>query len=34
VNADDAAERDNRLRLLIQVSDAMAQVADFSQVVG
>jgi glycyl-tRNA synthetase beta chain len=34
VNADDAAERDNRLRLLIQVSDAMAQVADFSLVVG
>jgi glycyl-tRNA synthetase beta chain len=34
VNADDAAERENRLRLLIQVSDAMARVADFSQVVG
>jgi glycyl-tRNA synthetase beta chain len=34
VNADDAGERDNRLRLLIQVGDAMARVADFSQVVG
>ena len=34
VNADDAAERDNRLRLLIQVRDAMGRVADFSQVAG
>ena len=30
VNADDAAERDNRLRLLIQVRAAMDRVADFS----
>ena len=34
VNADDAAERENRLRLLMQVNDAMGRVADFSQVVG
>ncbi|MDR3513432.1 MAG: glycine--tRNA ligase subunit beta [Caulobacteraceae bacterium] len=34
VNADDAAERDNRLRLLIQVRDAMGRVADFSQISG
>lgn len=34
VNSDDAAERDNRLRLLIQVRDAMGRVADFSQVAG
>jgi glycyl-tRNA synthetase beta chain len=34
VNADDAAERDNRLRLLMQVRGAMARVADFAQVVG
>ena len=34
VNADDAAERDNRLRLLMRVRGAMGRVADFSQVVG
>jgi len=34
VNADDPTERENRLRLLMQVSDAMGRVADFSQVVG
>jgi glycyl-tRNA synthetase beta chain len=34
VNADDAAERENRLRLLMQVRDAMGRVADFSLVVG
>ncbi|HMO43949.1 MAG TPA: DALR anticodon-binding domain-containing protein, partial [Phenylobacterium sp.] len=34
VNAEDAAERDNRLRLLMQVRDAMGRVADFSQVTG
>jgi glycyl-tRNA synthetase beta chain len=34
VNADDPAERDNRLRLLSQVRDAMGRVADFSQVTG
>jgi glycyl-tRNA synthetase beta chain len=34
VNADDAAERDNRLRLLIEVRDAMGRVADFSRVSG
>ena len=34
VNADDAAERDNRLRLLIRVREAMGRVADFAQVVG
>ena len=34
VNAEDAAERDNRLRLLTQVRDAMGRVADFSQVTG
>ncbi len=34
VNAEDPAERDNRLRLLIQVRDAMGRVADFSQVTG
>ena len=34
VNADDAVERDNRLRLLMQVRGAMARVADFAQVVG
>jgi glycyl-tRNA synthetase beta chain len=34
VNSPDPAERDNRLRLLIQVRDAMAQVADFSLVTG
>jgi glycyl-tRNA synthetase beta chain len=34
VNADDAAERANRLRLLGEVRDAMGRVADFSQVSG
>jgi glycyl-tRNA synthetase beta chain len=34
VNADDAAERDNRLKLLGTVRDAMGQVADFSLVTG
>jgi len=34
VNADDAAERDNRLRLLVQVRDAMGRVADFSLIAG
>jgi len=34
VNSDDAAERDNRLRLLIQVRDAMGRVADFSLIAG
>lgn len=34
VNADDAAERDNRLRLLLRVRAVMGRVADFSQVVG
>ena len=34
VNADDATERDNRLRLLLQVRDAMGRVADFSLISG
>jgi glycyl-tRNA synthetase beta chain len=34
VNSDDAAERDNRLRLLARVRDAMGRVADFSLVTG
>jgi glycyl-tRNA synthetase beta chain len=34
VNADDAAVRQNRLRLLSQVQGAMGQVADFSLVAG
>ena len=34
VNTDDAAVRDNRLRLLAQIKAAMEQVADFSQVSG
>jgi glycyl-tRNA synthetase beta chain len=34
VNADDAAERDNRLRLLVEVREAMGRVADFSQITG
>jgi glycyl-tRNA synthetase beta chain len=34
VNDPDAATRDNRLRLLIQVRDLMSQVADFSQIAG
>ncbi len=34
VNADDAAVRQNRLRLLSQVQQAMGRVADFSQVAG
>jgi glycyl-tRNA synthetase beta chain len=34
VNSDDAAERDNRLRLLVQVRDAMGRVADFSLIAG
>ena len=34
VNSDVSAERDNRLRLLVKVRDAMGRVADFSQVTG
>ena len=34
VNSDVSEERDNRLRLLVKVRDAMGQVADFSQVTG
>ncbi|MFN3514165.1 MAG: glycine--tRNA ligase subunit beta [Phenylobacterium sp.] len=34
VNSENDAERENRLRLLVQVRDLMAQVADFSQVNG
>jgi glycyl-tRNA synthetase beta chain len=34
VNSDIPEERDNRLRLLVQVRDAMGRVADFSQVTG
>ena len=34
VNSDVPEERDNRLRLLAKVKDAMGQVADFSQVTG
>ncbi|MFN3522339.1 MAG: glycine--tRNA ligase subunit beta [Phenylobacterium sp.] len=34
VNSEVAAERANRLRLLVQVRDAMGRVADFSQVTG
>jgi len=34
VNSDDAAERENRLRLLLQVREAMGRVADFGQVTG
>ena len=34
VNSDIQAERDNRLRLLVKVRDAMGRVADFSLVTG
>jgi glycyl-tRNA synthetase beta chain len=34
VNSDVAAERENRLRLLVKVRDAMGRVADFGQVTG
>jgi glycyl-tRNA synthetase beta chain len=34
VNAEDAVARDNRLRLLAEVRDAMGRVADFSQISG
>ena len=34
VNSDQAVERENRLRLLVQVRAAMGRVADFSQVMG
>jgi glycyl-tRNA synthetase beta chain len=34
VNSEVPEERDNRLRLLVQVRDAMGRVADFSQVTG
>lgn len=34
VNSEVAAERENRLRLLLKVRDAMKRVADFGQVVG
>ena len=34
VNSDIASERENRLRLLLKVRDAMGRVADFSQITG
>ncbi|HEY9219678.1 MAG TPA: hypothetical protein VIO94_16640, partial [Phenylobacterium sp.] len=34
VNSEEPTERENRLRLLAQVRDAMGRVADFSQVTG
>jgi glycyl-tRNA synthetase beta chain len=34
VNSDIASERENRLRLLVKVRDAMGRVADFSQITG
>jgi glycyl-tRNA synthetase beta chain len=34
VNSDNPAERENRLRLLVKVRDAMGRVADFSLVTG
>jgi glycyl-tRNA synthetase beta chain len=34
VNSDVPAERENRLRLLVKVRDAMGRVADFGQVTG
>jgi glycyl-tRNA synthetase beta chain len=34
VNSDKASERENRLRLLVKVRDAMGRVADFSQITG
>jgi len=34
VNSDDPAERENRLRILAGVRDAMGRVADFGQVTG
>ena len=34
VNSEVTSERDNRLKLLIQVRDAMGRVADFGQVTG
>ncbi|HEX2558879.1 glycine--tRNA ligase subunit beta [Phenylobacterium sp.] len=34
VNSEEASERENRLRLMAQVRDAMGRVADFSQVTG
>jgi glycyl-tRNA synthetase beta chain len=34
VNSENPAERDNRLRLLAKVRDAMGRVADFSQITG
>ena len=34
VNSENPEERENRLRLLAKVKDAMGQVADFSQVTG
>jgi glycyl-tRNA synthetase beta chain len=34
VNSDDAAERDNRLKLLGQVRSVMGRVADFGQIAG
>ncbi len=34
VNSDVAAERENRLKLLVKVRDAMGRVADFSQITG
>ena len=34
VNCDDAALRENRLRLLSRIRDTMNQVADFSQIEG
>jgi glycyl-tRNA synthetase beta chain len=34
VNSEDPAERENRLRLLAKVRDAMGRVADFGQITG
>jgi glycyl-tRNA synthetase beta chain len=34
VNSEVASERENRLRLLVKVRDAMGRVADFSQITG
>jgi glycyl-tRNA synthetase beta chain len=34
VNSDVPAERENRLKLLIKVRDAMGRVADFGQITG
>ena len=34
VNSDIASERENRLKLLMKVRDAMGRVADFGQITG